>query len=585
MGLGLDIELPNVPSFTLPSVGQAFQTGFVFELIDTRRPKPIDQHVLVLNPRRYTVSEPFQSTLTPTENNTVIEESHGIIIRDITLEGTFGLKKRSPPHFSSGGQADKPGNEQFALLRKLFQTYSKLKQTPSEAPFTKLIFHSLRENDHWVVVPKLFEMPRDAKTTRMHYDWRITMQAIAGAEAVRLKAVKDDYSFTDALRDINQVVSDASAFFVDINRFKADVRRKIANIDAILINVNGLITQAGLAIGSSAQGNTINYPFERAAQIVESCTDLADNFAQSFLEPPKGDMARVERAMRRLEASLQTLLVYPERFRESSQDQKRRIERAYLGEKALTESDYEDQTGGATEGSALRVQRGTEQDAGADFGETQSMIRVRVDATTSLESLSSLYSVTPEIIVIINDLKAPYFSRGGFEGTLKPGDYILIPISSASSGLQNAGSNNRDLDPAHTLYGVDFAIDPEQLALGKLDIKEDLVHGGDDAEVVGGIPNITQGIEIMLHTEKGQTQFLPDVGITPLVGAKGILANVVLSAITLQNAILEDDRIEAIDSASVTLEGDTLSHTVVPRIRGSQDGIEVVLPFGRVTGG
>lgn len=594
MGLGLDIALPGLPSFTLPNVANAFETGFVFELIDSRREKPIDQHVLVLNPRRYTVSEPFQSTLTPTEDNTVIEETNGIIVREINMEGTFGLKKRSPPRFSSSAQADKSGNEQFALLRRLFQTYSKLKQAPNEAPFISLHFHALRENDHWVVVPRAFEMPRDAKLTRMHYDWRITLTAIAPSGAVRLKAVKDDYSFTDALRDINQAINDATAFFNDISVFKQAVRRKIANIDAILISVEGLITQVSLAMASPGFGNSIDYSYERAKEVVDEVKDLADQFATSFDETMKGNDAVAERAMRKLEAALGTTLAYPEQFKEVSRDRKRRIERMFLGERALSEDDLSDETGGATENSALRVQRGTEQDAGIDYGTSENLVRIRVDATTTLESLASRYAVATELIVLVNDLKPPYFSRGGFEGTRKPGDYILMPQAASTSGSsfgvtntprKATGAGIADSDPAIALYGSDLALDPDELALGRLDIKEDLTHDADDAEIVEGIPNVVQALNIVTHTRKGETQFLPDIGLVDVVGSRALLANVVLSAITLQNALLEDDRIEDIDAASVTLDEDVLSHTVVPRLRGSQEGIEVVLPFGRVAGG
>lgn len=594
MGLGLDIELPGLPSFSLPNVANAFDTGFVFELIDSRRDKPVDQHVLVLNPRVYNVSEPFQSTLTPTEDNTVIEETNGIIVREIQMEGTFGLKKRSPPRFSSSGQSDKGGNEQFALLRALFKKYSDAKQSPTEAPFISLVFHALRENDHWVVVPRSFEMPRNAKTTRMHYDWKISMFAIAPAAAVRLKAVKDDYSFTDALRDINQAINDATAFFNDINNFKQAIKRKIANIDAILISVNGLITQAGLAIGSPAASNAINYPLERVAQIVSDVDDLADNFATSFTEPPTGDDARLERAMRKLGTALGTLLVYPQQFKEVSKDRQRRIQRMYLGEKSLTADDLSNNTAGATDNTVQRVQRGTEQNAGVDFGTSENLIRVRIDATTTLESLASRYATSMELIILINDLKPPYFSRGGFEGTRKPGDFLLVPVTasstSAAAGVTNVprqatGASIESVDPAVALYGSDLALDPDELALGRLDIKEDLTHGQDDAELVSGIENVVQGLNIVTHTEKGTTQFLPDIGIAVPVGSKGLLSNVVLSAITLQNAILQDDRIEEISSASVTLDEDVLSHTIVPRLRGSQEGIEVVLPFGRAAGG
>lgn len=588
--MGLDLSVPNLPEFSLPSVKRAFTTGFVFELLNVRQNQVIDQHVMVLNPSRYTVSEPTQVTLTPTDGDTVIEETNGTLVRDIQIEGTFGLKKRSPSKFSSSGQSDKDGSEQFELLRNLFRKYSALKQKPSEAPFIKLIFHCLRDNDHFVVVPRMFETPRDAKTTRMHYNYRISLYAIGPADGVRLKEQKDNYSFTDALRDINQCVSDARGFFTDVNAFKAQIRRKIQNIDAILINVNGLITQAALAFGnsggSSALGNAIAYPFERAAQVVESVDDLADNFVTSFAKPPEGDEARIERSIRKLGTSLQTMLVYPERFQESSQDSKRRTARAYLGDKNLTANDYESLTGGATESSALRVQRGTEQNAGVDFGESRSVLRVVVESVTTLEMLSSTYGASPELIVILNDLRAPYFTRGGGFGTLKPGDTVLVPVASADTGVPNsAGVNSQISSPALTLYGADFALDPELLAQGRLDFIEDMTHDADDAQIVEGPANVVQGAQITLNTEKGETQFLPDVGVTMSVGAKGLLSTMVLSAVSLQNALLEDDRIERIETAAVTLEGDVLSHTVTPVLKGSRERVDVVLPFGRAVGG
>src|SRR3990170_1960072 len=73
--LGINPDDPGVP---VAAIRAGFRSGYVFELRDLREPIPIQVHVLVLNPRSYTLSEPFQSTLTPTEDNTVVAEETGI---------------------------------------------------------------------------------------------------------------------------------------------------------------------------------------------------------------------------------------------------------------------------------------------------------------------------------------------------------------------------------------------------------------------------------------------------------------------------------------------------------------------------
>ncbi len=71
----LGVELPGVPRMELPDLRAAFDTGFVIELLEHKAVRrTLDAHVFVINPRSYSLSEPFEHTLTPTEANTVPEE-------------------------------------------------------------------------------------------------------------------------------------------------------------------------------------------------------------------------------------------------------------------------------------------------------------------------------------------------------------------------------------------------------------------------------------------------------------------------------------------------------------------------------
>lgn len=595
----IGVTLPNVPFTDFPDLGKAFKTGFVIEIVEKKTVrKVINAHVFVLNPVRYSLSEPFQSTLTPTEANTVLEEVNGIIVREITLEGTFGLAERTPKStrsagssapntFNQNGKAD--GSTQFAHLRQLFREYSDLKKDPERAPFVKMVFHSLRDDDHWTVVPKSFDTPRDAARTRMHYEYRISL--LTTGDAAAIYALPEDSSLLDdAFKVINQALAEATAFQNDINGVIAQLRSKVANIDAVMIGVSGFLTQVGVTV-SSSRDLAIDYPRKLALSSAENVRNaglqLADTTQAAFTTPTGSKAVDTYAAhwFVMLEHALDRIISRATKFSESSQEVKQRTERNYLGDLALTENDLLTNTGGATANSAARVAKGSEGEAGTNFGEYQALRKVQVTVTTTLSVLASVYNVSRELIVVINNLRPPYFTPGGGLGTLKPGDFILIPVAQ-TSGVPVTDSqitNYRDVE--QTLYGMDFALDPVQLALGKLDFKVDSSHGSVDAEYATGVPNITNGLEIILHTEQGETQHVPSVGLSLPVGDKGTLQNVLLAATSMRSSILSDDRIERILSSRLVLDGDTLTQEITPLIRGGGEGLTVVLPLGRASGG
>jgi len=600
----IGVTLPTVPFTDFPDLGKAFKTGFVIEIVEKKKVRTvIDAHVFVLNPVRYSLSEPFQSTLTPTEANTVLEEVNGIIVREITLEGTFGLAERTPraltpsapggprsaPYqaLKSNGKAD--GSTQFATLRQLFRTYSDLKKDPERAPFIKMVFHSLRDDDHWTVVPKSFDTPRDAARTRMHYEYRISLLTTGDASAIY--ALPDDsFTLDDVFKVINQALAEATSIVNDINTVIAQIRSKVANIDAVMIGVSGFLTQVGVSIASS-RDLVIDYPRKLALSSADAVRtaglQLADTTQATFTTPTgyKAIDTNAARWLAALERCLDRIISRVQKFRESSQEVLQRTERSYLGERALTENDLLTNSAGATANSSARVAKGAESEAGTSFGEYQALRRVQVTATSTLSTLSSLYNVSRELIVVVNNLRPPYFTPGGGLGTLKPGDYVLIPVAQ-TSGVpvsDTATASYRDVE--QTLYGMDFALDQTELALGKLDFKIDASHGNDDAEYATGIPNITNGLEIILHTEQGETQHVPSVGLNLPVGSKGTLQNVLLAATSMRSSILSDDRIERILSSRLVLDGDTLTQEITPLIRGGGEGLTVVLPLGRASGG
>lgn len=591
------MALPNPSRFTVGALNDeigtslvdlraGFRNGYVFELRHELSPMALMVHVLVLNPRVYNLSEPFQETLTPSEDNTVVSEENGIIVREITLEGTFGLSDKRATGFLGvqGNGAPFSGNEHFMALRRMFRTYSELKKGPDSA-YYKLIFHCLKDDDHYVVVPRTFDTPRDARTTRSHYDYRIVLAAVAeAANTLRPIPVDDGLDFfTNALASIAEAFNDARSFFAELTATLATIKRKVGNIQAVMINAGALLNAVGNAL--RAMGELIRYPFQMAVTVLDQIDSAIDEFVTSAMSVTRVD-EDIERSMRKMSASIDRICQFPNFFDFGEEKKIADVKQQYLCEQAMTVQDTEEMTAGATVGTKTRLSTGSAKKAGLNLGDYKGIIRVTVDRTMSIQSLSVAYNVPPELIVIVNDLRFPYLSEAGGPGLKAPGDEILIPARVALNVVATSPPPPDYLTAEEAMYGIDMALDPVVLAKeGLFEIKEDTTRDLLDCQLIRGIPNVVQGTEITVRTDRGSTVFLPDIGIRRSVGIKGTLQHVLLTALNLREAILLDPRIESIQDSRVVLNGDVLTQEISPKLIGEKSGVTLVLPFGRSSGG
>jgi hypothetical protein len=582
---------PSATPTSLSDVEFGFRQGYVFELVELSEPqRAIETFVFPIAPRLYTLDEPHALTITPTQGNSVVTEEFGSIIREITIEGTFGLTKKRASSYQGAQAGGNPisGNEHFRLLRNLFRRYYALKQDPIQGPRTQMRFHSLREDDHWIVVPRSFSTPRDAKSTRVHYDYRISLAAVGVVDDVLAPRTvsSETNAFKDALRDISKALNDARGFFADLNVFLTnDVQRGVfGNLQAVMLNAGSVINAVSNFLRTGA--GFINIPFQFAVNVCAQLEQLADDFEQAALLAPLDETANAARNMRKLESSFERICAWHDRFEQNWNNRVRTIESAFAGERRITQRDVLDGTAGATAGTRTRVAYGSEGDAGLSLGNYSAVISVTVTRTDSLRSLAERYGVPPELIIVINDLAPPYFTEAGGAGTLGPGDEVLIPVADAGDRDTGAVVGSGYLPADVLLYGRDLAIDMDLYdRTGIFDLKVDVAHGALDAETVGGIPNVVQGTLITVETERGSTVYLPDIGVRRSVGTKGTLNHVILAALNFREAILSDPRIEAIESSEVLLDGDVLSQNMTARLVSRRTAVSLVRPIGRVSGG
>jgi len=558
--------------------------GYVLELIETGGSSQVLQtFVFPIAPTQYTLTEPFTQTITPTEGNTVVVEEFGTIIAEMNIEGTFGLSDKNVSGYEgavNGGGLS--GNEHFALLRALFREYARRKQDPELGPTTILVWHSIRDDDHFVIVPKQFETPRSAQGTRLHYTYKINASIVAKADDVQAATVTDAIGVGDAITAISEALADAQAAFTDVNAGLADLRRAgPGNLQALMTQVAGLITSVGTSLTSLT--GSIEYPIQLAATITEQLASAADDLVDSIPDATTGTIAQGARDIRRMEAAINRIVMFPDRFASAVNYNFRSF---YAGERTLTRRDVDEQTAGATPGSLQRVAYGSESHAGIDLGRYAGAFAVPVERTTTLPGLAARYDVPPEVIVVINDLRAPYFVEGGGPGLLGPGDMVLIPTVGREGSVGLAPVTADYLTPDEILYGRDLALDDTLFKReGLFELRVDVAHGSLDAEIIGGVPNVVQGTRISVETERGTTVYIPDLGIFRTPGKKGTLNNVILASLYLRQAMLFDPRIERIEQSLVSLRGDVLSQDVSARLVGARSSVTFVRPFGRASGG
>jgi len=573
---------PDVEPVSVADLRIGFKAAFVLELVEDDNPNALDTHVFPLNPQGYTLSEPFTSTLTPGEDDGVVVEENGTIISEISLSGTPGFAVKTSASFLGVGGKEiggvkQSGNLHFHALRKFFRRYSKIKKDPTLGPRVKMHFHCLKDDDHFIVVPRSFETPRDARSTRVHYEYRISLAAV-GLSDRSFKDPVDPFGMDDVFRVINEAFNDARSFFAELTADLSAIKRKVGNIQSVMINVGGFLNAVGNFVRGA--GEVIQFGIQQVVTIIDQLDSSLDQLTSSLFDATFGTLGNAVRSGRKLTQALQRIAVFGDRFENAADDRLSRLRGIFSGEKALTRFDIENAEAGASFASSTRIARGSE-GRGAPLATPTGVREETIYRGDSVASIAARFGVPAEVIVVLNDLCFPYIAPGGGPCMLKPGDTILIPLFGTSTDDSGLAPSAEYLTADEALYGRDIALDPRVLAREqRLEIKPDLAHGGYDAETVTGIANVVQGVRILIETERGETVYIPDLGIRRTAGIKGTLRHLVLTALNLRTAILQDPRIDDIQESSVVLDGDVVQQEITPTLKGQRDRVTFVLPIG-----
>ena len=563
------------------------------------------QFPLILNPESFEYNLPFAAEITPLQEGGVVAEEGGIVIGEISLQGTMGFKIRKPlgdTSFTTGdgdftGLVD-PGGliangaaaalgvtghmHFWRLAGRCFDGYSALKKNPKHAPKTRMEFHSIKDDLHLLVVPREFRLTRSASKERFVYRYSIRCAVVGPASETHIHIPSPDVgllqTFKNTVSKIRNAIQSIGAAIDDITAAIDEVRRAVLGVAGIIDDVSGIVDSFTDLVDGVKKFADIPGAFIKAtANLVESAANLAGavtgfpaDVAQSFLNMATG-LDRIHVAAR-------------DHFRENFDETARK---------------YEQLTGGHQEGlDDARDEQAEVLKAEADSGQGRMSVqnafggavkpgdvaRGRRDPIKSrsrfrsgkfngfeerivgqgdtLQSLAAKYMGDARewpAIAIANQLKAPYITSGGkMTGTITIGDRITIPVTQTVNAPDTltTGEAVGGGSQAENLWGRDFEL--TKLPNGQYGWAIDSVAGSTDARHVEGEKNLVQAIDARFRTEQGQNILYTQIGLPRLVGDNSTESVFVNARYEARRQLLADPRIERLASFKLLIDQDSM---------------------------
>jgi phage baseplate assembly protein W len=148
-------------------------------------------------------------------------------------------------------------------------------------------------------------------------------------------------------------------------------------------------------------------------------------------------------------------------------------------------------------------------------------------------------------LVILNGLRPPYIAEEADAGVLAFGDQIMVPAPGSVAPV--------DVD-ADALFGSDLKVGAKRLE----------VENGDFV-LVSGIANLNQALRHHVIVDKGELAFHPEFGslVRSLIGTGNGPTSGQLAALYVKSALLEDPRVDTIESCIAQVAGDQISVSAV----------------------
>ena len=554
---------------------------------------------IVRGPSNYSMSEPFTVQETPTQGGGLYVEENGIVMRTIRIAGTTGFSPRSLPQTSvtplvslkpekrsfsrrlrTRVLTDLSGHMHFMYLQDaVFRTYADFKRDPATAEETQMIFHNPKDQESWLVVPKVFEVAREAKDRgRTQYPYSFELTAVDAAKTTD-RDFSEDKGLLDSLKDavgtIDRGINLARGAVNDLVALRASLTGLVPDLSSILDGATEILDAAADFVSGTVDAIQIPFPsVAELADVVDSSMDALD----SLIEAGEA-IARVPdeviQKFRQIGDGLDVLGTHPESFETPAQRELREVRqsqellRAISVERAdeaaatdppTTFSAVDELGTGVTQGDVTSA-GGTVTVGGAviEYTSTTDHVIGRGDTLTNLAAKYLGDARLWQQIAVVNGLRPPFISElanvdlseENLPGTLGVGQTILIPTfakpPSSLPVLPVLGVTSEEPAEVH-LLGTDLALEVVGGRAGAplFDFVVDVEGGSRDAKQVSGRDNMAQAIQQRILTEKGTDILYKRLGLGRVVGTNFLPTDVEASRIKFAEAVDQDPRVASV---------------------------------------
>ena len=602
---------------------------------------------LRIMPESYTLDEPFTLEATSTQGGGLYVEENGINQRVIRLSGTTGFKPRpapgtgpmvlalsTNPEKKSFTRALPPcvlapisGQRQFQYLQDaVFRTYADLKRDPTTAEDTKLMLHIPKDDEHWLIAPRNFQLER-TKGERVLYRYNIELLVVDKAEIVDADW-SEDKSWLDQLKDAIAEVKNAIALVQSavntVTAMVAEIKNFIQSVVSIIDAISSVIS----AVSDFIDGITelVKIPFavvDSLCGVIDSISGViasSDALYDAVNDVAKFDIhGKIQDTWDTMARGFHKLGVHPEIF---EPDNDITITGANtktdpitdLGPTAIaaanavtiptTIAQFNALGSQMTPSDVSVAQADSSYAAASQIGQYKSANQVSLGADDTLASLAATYLRDARLwqdIAIVNGLQPPFLNsqaslslrktdETALPGVLGIGDKILIPSLSKGQlelpNLATLGVLPTESAEVHFL-GRDIKLEMVSGITNPgnplYDIPIDTIHGNNDCQVVAGIDNLKQGLTTRLLTERGTDILYKRLGMDRVIGTRQVESDTDLMKFRATQALLQDTRIanvrkiSLVKDSSITPDAAVMDATV--EVRGFNESSNVRIPM------
>lgn len=564
--------------------------GYAFQLHGPA-PGQVELFTLVLAPTRYDKRLPNAAEIRPSQDGGTMSEEHGFVLGELTIEGHTGVSPRSVPEIPVplSGQAHFKRLQDHCYLK-----YCELKADPLTTNKVFLTFHSFKDDEHFVVVPRTFGLKRTADK-RPFYPYEFQLAIVGDAKSYVPKAAEDDpvlAAVREAVTTIAAAVGEMHAFLIETVPYFDQIEGAYARVESV-----GEVAQSGVGVLREIPGSIeriagrasefvrgasklVKLPYEQVLATMQSL-DSVIRVMDEAADLPKETV----QSFRRLVDALEALATYPEKFRKSFSDAAEDFLALAAGPSALPQGEIDAAEAstvtqaaqlagtGPAPGDAERIRAGAYVQR-RTFPRYQGFREyvVMVDDLLATIAAREMGDARRWIdIALANDLRAPYISSSGFPDTVGPGDTILIPTLRSNAEIENVRSSGNSALGASQydeMLGRDWMLIPHENGW-QVTWALEAAGGNVDLSTVAGMPNMEQAIETILNTVRGTCPMFMQLGYVDVVGKAGTLDRVFEAQLRITEALLRDPRIENVRVPRFHAEKDTVSAEVETTLKNS----------------